>query len=109
MKRLVTVLPLLVVAALSGCGNRGATVTGKVSYRGRPITSGSVIVRNADGTAESGVILPDGSYSVAGVKPGHISFGIFSPDPAHARSILKPAEHHPKEPPKNARTVHPKS
>ncbi len=106
MKRLLTVLPLIALVALSGCGSGGATVTGKVSYKGRPITSGSVIVRNADGTAESGVILPDGTYTVAGVKPGHVQIGVFSPDPARARSILKPSEPRVKESPKGANAVH---
>jgi hypothetical protein len=59
-----------------------------VTYRGRPVTSGSIVVLNADGTARSGVIQPDFTYSVAGVGRGHVRLAVISPDPAHARSVL---------------------
>lgn len=87
MKRARAFGPLVLLAALTGCGGT-ATVSGKVSYQGRPVLSGSVIVLNADGTARSNVILPDGTYVVEGVKKGPVRFGVFSPDPARARSIL---------------------
>ena len=47
-----------------------------------------MVVLHTDGTAKSGVIQPDGSYSVAGVERGHVHVGVISPDPAHARSVL---------------------
>ena len=47
---------------------------------------------NEDGTAASGVIQPDGTYTVEGVKRGRVRIGVVSPDPARARSILKKAE-----------------
>jgi hypothetical protein len=96
MKRLLPFAPLVLLVVLSGCGSGTATVNGKVTYRGRPVTSGSVIVVNADGTAESGVIQPDGTYSVEGVKRGWVKVGVFSPDPAHARSILMADENRAK-------------
>src|SRR5262245_32724591 len=78
---------LLVLVAVCGCDST-ATLSGKVTYQGRTVASGTVIVLNADGTAASGVIHPDGSYSVEGVQRGHVRLGVLSPDPAHARSIL---------------------
>src|SRR5437016_3362903 len=67
--------PLILIGIATGCGGNTAIVSGKVTYQGRPVTSGSVIVLNQDGTAESWVILPDGTYSVPGVKRGHVKFG----------------------------------
>jgi hypothetical protein len=78
----------ILAVSLSRCGNGTATLSGKVTYRGRPVTSGSIVVLNADGTAKSGVIQPDGTYSVAGVGRGHVRLAVISPDPAHGRSVL---------------------
>jgi hypothetical protein len=88
MKRSKLPVPLILIAVATGCGGNTATVSGKVTYHGRPVTSGSVIVLNDDGTAKPWVILPDSSYTVAGVKRGHVKFGVYSPDPSRARSIL---------------------
>jgi hypothetical protein len=110
MSRARLFLPAVLLVALCGCGGP-ATVSGKVTYRGRPVLSGSVIFLNQDGTARTGVIQPDGSYSVEGVARGRARIGVLSPDPAHARSILKPPEepkpdpraNHGKPPPKAGR------
>jgi len=88
VRRAAWLLLAMVAVGLSGCGSSTATLSGKVTYRGRPVTSGSVVVLHADGTAKSVVIRPDGSYSVAGVERGHVRVGVISPDPAHARSVL---------------------
>jgi hypothetical protein len=97
MRRALAFLPLVLLTALSGCGAGTVTLGGKVAYRGRPVTSGSIIVVNEDGTARVGVIEPDGTYSVEGVKRGRALIGVLSPDPAHARSILTPDANHAKE------------
>jgi hypothetical protein len=88
VKRAHGLLLMIVALAISGCGGGTATLSGKVSVRGRTVTSGSIIVLQADGTAKSGVIQPDGTYSVAGIARGHVRIGVISPDPAHARSVL---------------------
>src|SRR5947208_1149647 len=95
MPRVIPCSLICVALGLTGC-NSGSTLTGKVSYKGRTVTSGSVIVLNADGTAQSGVIHPDGRYVVNGVKIGSVRLGVFSPDPAHARSILKSGDNRSK-------------
>src|SRR5436305_5386198 len=96
MRRVLTCLPLILLTALSGCGGGTATLSGKVTYQGRTVTSGSVIVVHEDGTGRVGVIEPDGTYTVEGVKRGHVKIGVFSPDPAHARSVLTPDANHAK-------------
>jgi hypothetical protein len=75
-------------AILCGCGGT-ATVTGKVTYQGRAVTYGSVIFLCPDHTARSGAILPDGSYTVAGVYPGELKVGVISRDPSKGRSVSR--------------------
>ena len=43
MRRARAFGPLVLLAALTGCGGT-ATVSGKVTYQGRPVLSGSVIL-----------------------------------------------------------------
>jgi hypothetical protein len=88
------VVRLVAAALLAGaCGcARTATVTGKVTYQGRPVTHGSVVFRSADKTARSGVIGPDGSYTVQGVHPGEVKVAVLSRDPSKARGKRTPEE-----------------
>jgi hypothetical protein len=79
--------------AIAGCGN-SANITGKVTFAGRPVTHGSVIVVGPNKTARSGAILPDGTYMVEGIPPGMVGIAVISRDPAKGRSVVKrrPAE-----------------
>ncbi|MGA2032096.1 MAG: hypothetical protein ABSG68_07575 [Thermoguttaceae bacterium] len=78
----------LLPAGVCGCG-RAAAVSGKVSYQGRPVTYGSVIMVGADKKARSGVIQSDGSYSVEGVAAGPVSIAVLSRDPAKGRAARR--------------------
>jgi len=93
-------LPFVFLSAcICGCGNT-ATVTGKVNYQGRPVTYGSVIFICTDKIARSGVIEPDGSYSVEGVPPGNVTIAVISRNPSMGRSVVrgeKPAQPGKKE------------
>jgi hypothetical protein len=81
---------LLAGLLVSACGCGGtATVSGKVTYRGRPVTAGSVIFVSADQVSRFGVIQPDGSYTVDGVHPGEVKVAVISRDPAKTRSVLQ--------------------
>jgi hypothetical protein len=81
---------LAVGLLLSACGcGRTATVSGKVTYQGRPVTYGSVTFLGPDQTAHSGVIGHDGNYTVAGVYPGEVKIGVISHDPSKGRSVLR--------------------
>jgi hypothetical protein len=77
------------LAMAGGCGGGPATVTGKVTYRGRPVTRGAVVFLSADKTARSGVIQPDGSYTVANVPRGMTRIGVVSRDPATGRGAWR--------------------
>jgi hypothetical protein len=87
--RCVTALWLsILLAAAGGCGKR-ATVTGKVTYQGRPVTYGSVIFLSADNTARSAAIAGDGSYRVEGVPLGAAKIAVISHDPSKGRSVVR--------------------
>ncbi len=54
----------------SGCGPRTATVVGRVSHQGKPVSGGSVIVYCSDQQIARGLIGPDGTYSIPNVPFG---------------------------------------
>jgi hypothetical protein len=77
---------LLIAAflALAGCqgGNRPASVSGKVTYLGRPVTSGVVVLVGADGkTSTPGVVGPDGTYRIAQAPAGSVRVAFDNPPP----------------------------
>ena len=69
MRRVIVFALMALLLVASGCGTGTATISGKVSYKGRPVTSGGIVVLNPDGrTIAKGTIQSDGTYSVDGVK-----------------------------------------
>ncbi len=105
-KRWIAALLLsILLAAAGGCGKR-ATVTGKVTYQGRPVTYGSVIFLSADNTARSGAIAADGSYTVEGVPLGAVKIAVISRDPSKGRSVVRGRK--PARSDNHARTASPK-
>jgi len=89
----MTALGLVSIAILSasvcGCGKNTAAISGKISYKGRAVTYGSVTFVSADKTARSGVISPDGAYSIDEVPPGNAVIAVISRNPALGRTIVK--------------------
>ena len=81
-------LAITLIASVVGCGS-AATVSGKVTYQGRPVVYGSVILLGADNIARSGSIGPDGSFVVVGVSPGEVKIGVISRDPSKSRGIQR--------------------
>jgi hypothetical protein len=64
-------LPLLAFAAGSaGCGREPCSLTGRVTFLGKPLSSGSVIVYCDDQQIVTGLIRPDGTYTIPNVPPG---------------------------------------
>jgi hypothetical protein len=72
-------LSLLCLFALVGCGSGGAQgkLTGKVLYKGKPVTGGSVIFRPSSASENTVTvpILPDGSYT-ATVPAGVVKIAV---------------------------------
>ena len=79
---------LILIVLMTGC-SRSTTASGTVTFRGRAVTNGSVIFVGSDKVAHSGVIAPDGIYTVEGLLPGNFSVAVVSRDPSRGRSILR--------------------
>jgi ribosomal protein L35AE/L33A len=86
VRRLFALLPLLALLGAMGCskgGDRSASVSGKVTYNDKPVTSGTVVFIGADGKAsDTGVVQPDGTYSVAHAPTGAVKVSFDNPAPA---------------------------
>jgi hypothetical protein len=63
-------LVALVCLFATGCGSKSATVTGRVTYNGKPVSNGSVIVYCSDKQIVRGNIAADGAYSIPNVPYG---------------------------------------
>ena len=74
---------LVLAAAAGGCGRSTATLSGTVTYRGRPVTSGEVVFLAEVGTATAHApIGPDGHYTVKGVPRGTVKVAVDNPPPS---------------------------
>jgi hypothetical protein len=78
--RLVPLLVTMLAVVSCGCARRG-NVHGKVSFQGRPIVHGSVVLVGADEQPVIGRINPDGTYVVNGALAGEARVAVVSPDP----------------------------
>jgi hypothetical protein len=67
---------------LTGCGSGRGTVSGKVSYRGKPLATGSVVFVGPDKTPITAEIGTDGTYTATGVLEGSNRVAVVSYDPA---------------------------
>jgi hypothetical protein len=62
--------------ALVGCGSKGGAktvVTGSVTYKGKPVNGGALILYDTKSKAESGVSVPvmqDGTYNASSLAEG---------------------------------------
>jgi hypothetical protein len=74
VSNLARLLSVAFLVGLCGCGgsSKGATVSGKVSHAGKPVTGGKIMFFPLSGTGESaaGTISADGTYEVKGVPAG---------------------------------------
>jgi hypothetical protein len=81
-------LPAWIVSAAlivtAGCGARAGDVTGTVTYQGKTVASGTVIIAGSDSLTYYGTIENDGSYRVAKVPIGLARLTVVSPGPVDA-------------------------
>jgi hypothetical protein len=81
---------LLGALALTGCGSGTTDLTGKVTYQGKTVVYGSVVVIDSSGAPKSGTIQPDGTYRVSGVRTGAVKVAVSSPPPPGSQPAAKP-------------------
>jgi hypothetical protein len=92
VRRLVpAVLLVLLALALSGCGQRKGKLTGKVSYKGETVPSGTVAFYGKGDAVSSAPIGPDGTYQATEVPLGEVRVTVSTPPPPdpHAAEKLK--------------------
>jgi hypothetical protein len=86
-------LLLLTLAGVPGCGKRLASVSGKVTYKNKPVTSGNVVFVGADGQpSPPAPIQPDGTYTATKVTPGPAKVVVDNPPPlnhGHGQHVPK--------------------
>jgi hypothetical protein len=83
-QRLAAVL-VIVAFGVAGCIRGPASVAGKVTYRGKPVTTGTVYVAGSDGVQAVSAINPDGTYQIISVAAGPAGIGVISLKPTAAR------------------------
>ncbi|MGH7174666.1 MAG: hypothetical protein ACRELF_05725 [Gemmataceae bacterium] len=68
----------LLTLAAGGCGKSSGTVSGKVSYQGKPLPGGYVnfMSESAKGDMKISPIKEDGSYSVSGLPVGSVKISV---------------------------------
>lgn len=71
----------IVVIAAFFHGTPMANVTGRVTYQGRPVIWGSVVIAGKDGRTAAGPIKPDGTFAVTGAPTDAVSVAVVSRDP----------------------------
>jgi hypothetical protein len=75
-----SVVGTLFLALLSGCGGTG-DVTGKVTYKGKPLVFGTVQFEASDKSLKQGRLERDGSYFLESVPVGEAKAAVNSPNP----------------------------
>jgi hypothetical protein len=73
----------LAVATLGvvGCGMGTGDVRGRVTYRGRPVICGGVIMVGPDGRTVTGQVNAEGHYRLKSVPAGTVRVAVVSPNP----------------------------
>jgi hypothetical protein len=92
-QNLGTAVATVVLSTLmAGCGGGKADVSGKVSYKGKLLVTGTVSMVGPDGIVRQGPINRDGTFRVTGVAAGKVQIGVLSLNPAgDARRGGRPA------------------
>ena len=75
------------VALVTGCGAGTGDVTGTVSYRGKPVSSGTILIVGDDSLPYYGSIQEDGTFTVPNVALGLGKIAISSPRPNSAKGV----------------------
>jgi hypothetical protein len=77
--RILPFLPCLAVLALAGCGPGAGSVSGKVTYKDKPLPGGTVTFFAPDKKAYPAVIGTDGTYTLDRVPVGPAKITVAPP------------------------------
>jgi hypothetical protein len=86
--RCAAVLFVALPVLASGCGKPAATVSGKVTYQGRPLPIGTIRFLTAENKVLAADISGDGDYSIPRVPPGEVKISVSVP----SANTLKPQQ-----------------
>jgi hypothetical protein len=95
-RRVVGIGLLALVAA--GCQSKG-NVSGKVTYKGKPLVYGTVLFVCSDRQSVQALIQSDGSYSANGLAVGDAAVAVSSPNPKVIGSMANWKDPKKKPPP----------
>ena len=89
---LVAALAAMLVA-MAGCGDRRATVSGKVTFKDKSMPGGTVLFLSEDGTkSDSAEIKADGTYSSSNVPLGALRVAVLPVQKSAKDSMPKAAK-----------------
>jgi len=74
-KRAGVLVWLLLASLLAGCSSKGS-VSGKVLYKGQPVTGGNLIFQTDKGNFFRAIISEDGTYTMEKVPSGPVQIGV---------------------------------
>lgn len=81
MRHLLCLLSLALTLTLIGCGPARSNVSGTVRYKGKPLTSGTIIFLASDNKNHQADIGPDGKYKMTGVARGKVKVAVIVEPP----------------------------
>lgn len=83
LSRLVLFGIVTFCSVILGCSSQNATVTGKVTFRKKAVTSGTVMIVSASSNQPKyGTIKENGTYTVSNVPLGEAKITVNSPTPS---------------------------
>jgi hypothetical protein len=82
-------IALAFALAIPGCGPGRGDLSGRVTYQGKPVSSGSVVIRGADKMLRSSPIAADAAYAVKDIGAGLVTITVYCPDPAAVATISR--------------------
>lgn len=73
----------MVLFALSGCGAGGASVSGTITYQGKPLPTGAVTFSGGEnGSVTVSSPISNGKYSMSEVPVGPVKISVTTPPPS---------------------------
>jgi hypothetical protein len=96
IRHLVGIGVLALVVA--GCQSKG-NLTGKVTYKGKPLVYGTVLFVCSDNASVQAIIQPDGTYAANGLAVGDARVAVNSPNPKIIGSMANWKDPKKKPPP----------